>query len=146
MDRKMKEIQSNDIMHIGFLKMEPFAGSSEGMRFRMSKVTYTEPDTELLAKIEAGEAAYPVDKKTGETIMNPTKDRYTLGVWVWPEPYSFDFTPDEYKTFHEFVFSEDGVMEGLAWLNEEKQAKDWAEAALSWTDWKSMAGKADPIN
>ena len=34
-------------------------------------------------------------------------------------------------------------MEGLAWLNEEKQAKDWAEAALSWTDWKTMAGKAD---
>ena len=95
----MKELKSTDIMHIGFLKMEPYTGSSEGMRFRMSKVTYTEPDTELLAKIEAGEAAYPVDKKTGETIMNPTKDRYTLGVWVWPEPYSFDFTPDEYKTF-----------------------------------------------
>ena len=137
----MKEIESRDIMHIGFLKMEPYTGSSEGMRYRMSKVTYTEPDTELLQKIEAGEADYPVNKKTGETILNPTKDRYTLGVWVWPEPCSFDFTPEEYNTFKEFVFSEDGVMDGLQWLNEEKKAKDWPEEALRWTDWKTLSKK-----
>ncbi len=134
----MKTIDSKDIMHIGFLKMEPYTGSSEGMRYRMSKVTYTEPDTELLKKIEAGEADYPVNKKTGEKILHPTKDRFTLGVWVWPEPYGFSFTPDRFKTFREFVFSEDGVTEGLQWLNEQKQSRDWPEEALHWTDWKKL--------
>ena len=33
------------------------------------------------------------------------------------------------------------MLESEGRLNEEKQAKDWAEAALSWTDWKKMAGK-----
>lgn len=134
----MKLIESTEIMHIAFLKKEVFAGSSEGMRYRFSKVTYKDPDTELLKKIEAGEADYPVDKKTGEKIMNPIKERYTLGVWVWPEPFSFEKTPEDKKTFKEFDFSEDGVMEGLRWINEEKQSKDWAELQLSWKDWKEI--------
>jgi hypothetical protein len=76
----MKTIERNDIMHINFLKKEPFSGSSEGMRYRMAKITYTEPDEELIAKIRAGEVEPPVNKKTGEVILEPTKDRFMLGV------------------------------------------------------------------
>ncbi|SFG07315.1 hypothetical protein [Oribacterium sp. WCC10] len=134
----MKLIEKTDIMHIGFLKKESYTGSSEGMRYRMSKIVYHDPDTELLKKIEAGEADYPVDKKTGEKNMNPTKDRFTLGVWTWPEPFSFEKTPEEKKHFKELDFTEDGVTEGLEWLNAEKQSVDWGEAAYSWRDWKDL--------
>ena len=136
----MKTIERNDIMHINFLKKEPFSGSSEGMRYRMAKITYTEPDEELIAKIRAGEVEPPVNKKTGEVILEPTKDRFMLGVWVWPEPFDFQKTPEEHKEFRELPFNEDGVMEGLAWLNEIKQEKDWPSLAYSWKDWKEITG------
>ncbi|SDZ91752.1 hypothetical protein SAMN05216349_102253 [Oribacterium sp. KHPX15] len=130
----MALIEKTDIMHLGFLKKESFTGSSEGMRYRMSKVVYKDPDTELLKKIEAGEADYPVDKKTGEKIMNPTKERLRLGVWVWPEPFSFDKTPEDKKLYKELAFDEAGVMEGLAWLNAQKSENDWTELRISWKD------------
>ena len=136
----MKTIERNDIMHINFLKKEPFSGSSEGMRYRMAKITYTEPDEELIAKIRAGEVEPPVNKKTGEVILEPTKDRFMLGVWVWPEPFDFQKTPEERKEFRELPFNEDGVLEGLAWLNEIKQEKDWPSLAYSWKDWKEITG------
>ena len=134
----MKQIEATEIMHIAFLKKETFAGSSEGMRYRFSKVVYHDPDTGLLKKIEAGEADYPVDKKTGEKILNPTIERNTLGVWVWPEPFSFEKTPEEKKIFKEFDFKEDGVIEGLKWINEQKKTHDWAELSMSWKDWKEL--------
>ena len=136
----MKPIEKNDIMHIGFLKKEVFAGSSEGMRYRFAKKVYKDPDLELIKKIEAGEADYPVDKKTGEKIMNPVKERFTLGVWVWPEPFSFDRTPEDKKTFKEFSFDEDGVMAGLDWINDQKRSSDWSQLSLSWKDWKNIGG------
>ena len=128
----MIAIEKTDIMHIGFLKKESFTGSSEGMRYRMSKVVYKDPDTELMQKIEAGEADYPVDKKTGEKILNPTKERLCLGVWVWPEPFSFDKTPEDKKIYIELPFKEEGVEEGLEWLNARKIEHDWSELKLSW--------------
>ncbi len=134
----MKLIDKTDIMHIGFLKKENFAGSSEGMRYRFAKIVYKDPDLELIKKIEAGEADYPVDKKTGEKIMNPVKERFMLGVWVWPEPFSFDSTPEDKKIFKELPFDEDGVMAGLDWINEQKKSNDWSELALSWRDWKTF--------
>lgn len=136
----MKTIKKNDIMHINFLKKEPFSGSSEGMRYRMAKVTYQEPDTELIARIRAGEAKPPINKKTGEEILEPVKERNVLGVWVWPEPFDFQTTPEERKEYQEFSFSEDGVMEGLAWLNEMKMGKDWSSLSYSWKDWKEIKG------
>ena len=136
----MKPIEKNDIMHIGFLKKEVFAGSSEGMRYRFAKKVYKDPDLELIKKIEAGEADYPVDKKTGEKIMNPVKERFMLGVTVWPEPFCFEKTPEDKKTFREFPFDEDGVMAGLDWINEQKRDHDWSELSVSWKEWKNLCG------
>ena len=42
----MKRIDTKDIMHLNFLKMSNYTGSSEGMRYRMEKHTYRVPDTE----------------------------------------------------------------------------------------------------
>lgn len=36
---------------------------------------------------------------------------------VWPGPYIFSATEDEKKTFQEFAFGEEGLLEAVAWLN-----------------------------
>lgn len=41
-----------------------------------------------------------------------------LLVTVWPEPYGYDATPEEEKKYAEFSFDEDGILQGVAWLNE----------------------------
>ena len=46
---------------------------------------------------------------------------------VYPEPYSFEVTKEEEKTFREFVFTPEGFEEAAAWLNEEyvRQRQRW---------------------
>lgn len=38
---------------------------------------------------------------------------------IWPEPYNFDSTPDEQKHSAEFEFSQAGVEQAYAWLEEQ---------------------------
>lgn len=95
-------LELKDFMPIAFLKKERFTGSHKGMRFSMEKV----------------EAA-------GE-------EKPRLGVTIWPEPYSYDATPDSEKETILLDFSEEGVAEGAAWVNEqyEAQAARWKAARL----------------
>ena len=37
---------------------------------------------------------------------------------AWPGPFSFAVTEDEKKVSHEQSFSQDGILEAVAWLNE----------------------------
>lgn len=94
-------IERRDVMPINFLKKERFTGSYKGMRYRMEKA-------EREAKEE--EAA---DGGGKETVLRVT--------W-WPEPYAFSATPDEQKTWKEFPFTEDGIVSGVEWLNEQYDA------------------------
>ena len=64
-------LQLKDFMPVNFLKKEKYTGSCKGMRFRMEKF-----------------------EKEGA-------DAPILRVSVWPEPYSFDCTPEEEKEFLE---------------------------------------------
>ena len=64
-------LQLKDFMPVNFLKKEKYTGSCKGMRFRMEKF-----------------------EKEGA-------DAPILQVSVWPEPYSFDCTPEEEKEFLE---------------------------------------------
>ncbi len=41
-----------------------------------------------------------------------------LTVEAWPEPYSYDATPKEQVISRDFEFSENGIQDGIAWLNE----------------------------
>lgn len=76
-----------DCMPVSFLKLEKYTGSTEGERFRMEMV-------------KPGEDADPV-----------------LHVTVWPEPFAYDFTPDDRKISKDFSFDEKGIAEGIAWIN-----------------------------
>lgn len=42
---------------------------------------------------------------------------------TYPEPYSYEVTADEEKTFREFPFTQDGFDEAVAWLNEEYEGQ-----------------------
>ena len=50
-------------------------------------------------------------------------DAPILRVSVWPEPYSFDCTPEEEKEFLECSFDADGIAKGVDWINERYEAE-----------------------
>ncbi len=57
-----------------------------------------------------------------------------LKVTVWPEPFNFFTTPPEEKQSVCFSFSEEGVEEAVAWMNERltEDAEKWDHAAGRW--------------
>lgn len=42
---------------------------------------------------------------------------------TYPEPYCFEVTKEEEKTFREFAFTPEGFEEAVAWLNEEYEGQ-----------------------
>lgn len=46
------------------------------------------------------------------------EDEKKLQVYIWPEPFCFGATEDEKKLTEYFAFSEDGLAEAIAWMNE----------------------------
>ncbi|MGN1376740.1 MAG: GNAT family acetyltransferase [Dorea sp.] len=45
-------------------------------------------------------------------------DKETMHVWIYPEPWCFEQTPDEVKTQKDFPFTQEGLDEALLWLEE----------------------------
>lgn len=46
-----------------------------------------------------------------------------LELATWPEPFAFDRTPEEQKSYYRFDYSEDGICQVIAWLNENLSGK-----------------------
>lgn len=92
-------IERNDLFHISFYKKTHFTGSYQGMRY-------------YITKAKASEAEDAAD---------------VMRAIVYPEPYSFENTPDENKIHADFPFSEEGLDQACGWLNEryEKQKEYW---------------------
>ena len=51
------------------------------------------------------------------------KNSTTFSVWVYPEPWCFEQTPDEEKEHAVFSLSDEGMDQAIAWLNERYEAK-----------------------
>ena len=85
-----KKLQRSGFMPINYLKKESFTGSFLGMRYKMMKAQIEEEDHQ--------------------------KD--VLRVVHWPEPYGFDATDEEKKRQKDFSFDEDGIQQGIDWLNQ----------------------------
>ena len=47
-----------------------------------------------------------------------TEEGTCLRATVWPEPYNFASTKEELKQSMDFDFSEDGVVDAVAWMND----------------------------
>lgn len=105
-------IERKDILPIPYLKKADFYGSYEGLRFRFHMAK-----KDILA--EDGE-------KTGE--------RQVLEVTAWEGPYSCAVTPEEKKQKTEAEFSEEGIQQGIGWLNGlwEAEPKRWEKAKGNW--------------
>lgn len=45
------------------------------------------------------------------------EERSWLTLATWPEPFAFDKTADELKSYQKFPYSEEGILEIIEWLN-----------------------------
>ncbi len=63
-----------------------------------------------------------------------TEEKQHLEVCAWEAPYAYDFTPEEQKQRTEVEFSEEGIQQGIDWLNElwERDSEHWKKAISNW--------------
>lgn len=90
-------IDRKDLLALNFYKGRPFTGSDSGIRYMIEKQT-------------------PEEEDDGNNQGNQKKE--VLKAYIWPEPFCFEATPDERKGSRIFDFSEEGLCEAAAWLNE----------------------------
>lgn len=83
-------LERSGFMPINYLKKESYTGSFQGMRYKMVK-----------AAVGEGE-----------------EEKTVLRVFHWPEPFSFDATQEEKKNWIDTSFDEEGIQEGIRWLNQ----------------------------
>ena len=48
--------------------------------------------------------------------LNSSED--TLNVWLYPEPWCFEMTPEEDKIYKNFPFTQEGLDSAVDWINE----------------------------
>ena len=48
----------------------------------------------------------------------------TLKACVYPEPWCFEATPDEEKTWKEFPFSPEGLNDAVEWINAAAESRE----------------------
>ena len=58
------------------------------------------------------------------------ESKETFSVFIYPEPWSFESTPDEEKQSASFPMTDEGMDEAIAWLLEmyESQKEKWRNA------------------
>lgn len=96
MEKKIVEIENKDSYGITWYEhAQPYFGSHRGMRFRIAR----SPMEDVALK--------PADKK-GDAQFE---------IIIWPEPFSFDNTPEEKKTTATFPFDMEGKVQMIEWLN-----------------------------
>ena len=101
-------IERKDILSIPYLKKTTFTGSYDGLRFRIAVV-----------------------KKESEV---QEKEQQVLQITAWEGPYGFDATSEEKKQQIETEFSEEGIQNGIDWLNAlwEADPEKWKRAKSEW--------------
>ncbi|MCI8494687.1 MAG: hypothetical protein HFI74_03275 [Lachnospiraceae bacterium] len=101
-------IERKDILSIPYLKKTTFTGSYDGLRFRFAVV-----------------------KKESEV---QEKEQQVLQITAWEGPYGFDATSEEKKQQIETEFSEEGIQNGIDWLNAlwEADPEKWKRAKSEW--------------
>lgn len=106
-------IERKDILSIPYLKKTTFTGSYEGLRFRFAVVKKEFPP------------------KDGE---EKGEEKQVLEITAWEAPYGFDATPEEKKQRMESDFSEEGIQQGIDWLNGLWMAEPdrWQAAKTNW--------------
>ena len=105
-------IERKDFLALNFYKKEKFTGSYKNMHYRISK------EDKVVGQ----------EEKEGENGVELVDVKETIFMLkYWPGPYNYDNTADTLKQSAEFPFSEEGLVEIAAFLNEqyEKQKDLW---------------------
>lgn len=65
-------------------------------------------------------------------IGDDGKNSSTFSVYVYPEPWCFEQTPDEEKEHKSFPLSEEGIDQAVSWLREryETEKERWKNASI----------------
>jgi hypothetical protein len=92
-----QQINKEHFMPLAYFKSQAFTGSLSGMRYLVQKAS-----------------------KTVTTVDGEEQSSNILEAFVWPEPFSFEHTPDEQKIRMEFEFSEEGISAAVDWINEQR--------------------------
>lgn len=101
-------LDRNEYMPLQYLVKQKWSGSYQGMRFMLQKRT-SKSEQEEITVLEAA---------------------------CWKEPYSYEATSDENKTFCQFPLTEEGRLQAIEWLEREyEERKDEWTAARKW-DWE----------
>ena len=103
-------LDRSEFMPLQYFKKQKWSGSYQGMRFMFQKKSVVKDDPE-----------------TKEDVLE---------VVCWKEPFSYECTPEDEKTFRQFPLSEEGREQGIAWLEQEyeNRMEEW-KAARKW-DWE----------
>ena len=86
----MNMIKRIQLFPLNFYKKSNFTGSDGKMNFRLGK----------------------------EEVENGEEKEVILKGYVWEGPFCFDVTSKEKMEGKEFPFSEEGICQALAWLNQ----------------------------
>ena len=106
---KYRYLNEDCIMPLNFYNYkQPFLGSSNGMRYRIS----------LLAR----ELPLPADAKEGD---KPPVEKLLLSE-IWPEPYAYDITPKEGIKAFEYPFDQESYEKLL--MDLDSRAADFGKA------------------
>ncbi|MBQ3165015.1 MAG: hypothetical protein IJC02_10870 [Lachnospiraceae bacterium] len=55
------------------------------------------------------------------------EDEKKLRVYIWPEPFGFEATPEEKKQSELFAFTEEGMNQAVEWMNERYELVKYRE-------------------
>ena len=55
------------------------------------------------------------------------EDEKKLQVYIWPEPFGFEATPEEKKQSELFAFTEEGMNQAVEWMNERYELVKYRE-------------------
>lgn len=59
--------------------------------------------------------------------LENVEDEKKLRVYIWPEPFGFEATPEEKKLSELFAFSEEGMEQAIVWMNERYELVKFTE-------------------
>ena len=84
--------QRKDLFTLNYYKKQPYTASSNGMRLRLTREAEKDEDDKI--------------------------KREFFKLAIWPEPFAYAKTDDALKSFYEFPYSEEGIVQIIDWLNE----------------------------
>ena len=59
-----------------------------------------------------------IDTSVYDALKAEENEETVLKAWYWEGPYASMYVPEEKKTAAVFPFSEEGISQAVAWLNE----------------------------